>query len=127
MEPLGPRGGGGDLGLVLWLFGAAISIVMAVMGYAHKRIGDVRREAMQAIAEVRQDVKDRDAGSRLDRNNLWVELRRAQQESTEIHRDILEKMAGVPDRKELREDLAASEARIRHLIEGLSRRRATDA
>ena len=109
-------------GIVLWLFGAAGSIVASAVGLLWKRIEGVRREMEGDMLEFRQAIGERLKDGKADRERLWKEVKDNQNRMDDAHRKMLRELARLPTREEMRQDMASMKSDIAQLVrDGASR------
>ena len=109
--------------LVLWLMGAAITVICGAFGFTHVRIAQVREEMRESLDRMQADRDQKQADSKADRTAIWAEIRTNQREAAELHRQLLERLGDSVTRAELREDLKATETRIGAMLSnGIARR-----
>lgn len=113
--------GAGDQTLLTWLLGAAFAVVSAAFGFTQKQIATVRRETREDLEAMETMLGDRLKEGRADRENLWREVRENQRIMEEQNRRMLERMGSVVTRDDLRQDLAAHEARMIQVLRNGSR------
>lgn len=110
-------------GIVISIIGLAVTILGGVAKFLWTRIGEVqaaqttintnvREEIAKIAGELRQSMQTQASDHRLAQGNIWTELRRQADKSSEQHAHAAENMGKLPTREEMMASLAAMEGRI---------------
>lgn len=102
--------------VVFTVLGLAVTIITGAFGIIWKQMNDTAKTLREEMAEVREYMDERSKEGRDDRVAIWSELRNMERAAAGSYREVLDRIAKVPTRDELREELRVFEQRIARAV-----------
>lgn len=102
--------------VVFAVLGLSVTILTGAFGVVWKHMADTARTLREEMAELRELMEDRSKEGRDDRTAIWTELRNMERAAVGNYREVLDRIAKVPTRDELREELRIFEQRVARIV-----------